>query len=120
MNTEIASMLLKDKEMLVETAENGNIGLDKYKASPKDYYDIVLMDIRMPEMDGLEATRQIRALKRRDAKRTPIIAMTADAFEESIRAAKEAGMDDYITKPVEPGKIFETLQKYIADDTDSG
>ena len=113
MNTEIASMLLKDKGMLVETAENGAIGLKKYCDSPEKYYDLILMDIRMPEMDGLEATRQIRALTRQDAKQVPIIAMTADAFEESIRAAKEAGMNAYITKPVEPRKMFETLQQYI-------
>ena len=77
---------------------------------------MVLMDIRMPEMDGLEAARQIRLLARQDAKRVPIIAMTADAFEESIRAAKDAGMDAYITKPVEPGKMFETLQQFIKND----
>ena len=75
--------------------------------------DIVLTDISMPEMDGLEATRQIRALTRKDAKIIPIIAMTADAFEENIREAKDAGMNAYITKPVEPGKMFETLQRYI-------
>ena len=117
MNTEIASMLLKDKGMLVDTAENGAVGLKKFTDSPEDYYDIVLMDIRMPEMDGLEAARQIRALARRDAKRVPIVAMTADAFEESIRAAKDAGMSAYITKPVEPGKMFETMQQYIKNNT---
>lgn len=103
--------------MLVDTAENGAVGLKKFTDSPEDYYDIVLMDIRMPEMDGLEAARQIRALARRDAKRVPIVAMTADAFEESIRAAKDAGMSAYITKPVEPGKMFETMQQYIKNNT---
>jgi len=112
MNTEIASMLLKDKGMLVETAENGAIGLKKFSASPEGYYDIVLMDIRMPEMDGLQAARQIRALNRLDAGTVPVIAMTADAFEESIREAKDAGMNAYITKPVEPGKMFETLRRW--------
>lgn len=113
MPTHSRSMLLKDKGMLVDIAENGIAGLKKYIDSPKDYYDIILMDIRMPEMDGLEATRQIRALTRKDAKIIPIIAMTADAFEENIREAKDAGMNAYITKPVEPGKMFETLQRYI-------
>ncbi|MEA5050651.1 MAG: response regulator [Oscillospiraceae bacterium] len=112
MNTEIASMLLKDKGMLVETAENGAIGLKMFAASPEDYYDIVLMDIRMPEMDGLEAVRRIRALDRPDAVAVPVIAMTADAFEESIREAKAAGMNAYITKPIEPGKMFETLRRW--------
>jgi len=111
MNTEIASMLLKDKGMLVETAGNGAVGLEKFAASPEGHYNAVLMDIRMPEMDGLEAARQIRALKRTDAGAVPIIAMTADAFEESIREAKDAGMNAYITKPVEPGKLYSVLQK---------
>ncbi|MCI1721734.1 MAG: response regulator [Lachnospiraceae bacterium] len=113
MNTEIASMLLKNKGMMVDSAENGLIGLKKFVASKEGYYDLILMDIRMPEMDGYEATRNIRALERQDALIIPIIAMTADAFEESVRAAKEAGMDAYITKPVEPRKMYETLQQYI-------
>ena len=67
----------------------------------------------MPEMDGYEATQIIRASKHPDAAKIPVIAMTADAFEESIRAAKKAGMDAYITKPIEPQKMFRTLQNYI-------
>ena len=118
MNTEIAAMLLKNKGMLVEAAENGIIGLEKFAASPEGYYDLVLMDIRMPEMDGYEATRNIRTLKRQDALKVPIIAMTADAFEESVHAAKEAGMNAYITKPVEPRKMYETLQKCIEKDSE--
>ncbi|MCI2063069.1 MAG: response regulator [Eubacteriaceae bacterium] len=115
MNTEIASMLLKEKGLLVETAENGSLGLKKFTASPEGYYDMLLMDIRMPEMDGLEATRRIRALNRADAVTVPIIAMTADAFEESIQEAREAGMNAYITKPVEPMKMYETLLQCIND-----
>jgi len=113
MNTEIASVLLKDKGMLVETAENGAIGLEKFSVSQVGYYNMVLMDIRMPEMNGLEAARQIRALKRPDAGTVPIIAMTADAFEESIHEAKDAGMNAYITKPVEPQKLYSILQEYM-------
>ena len=109
MNTEIASMLLKDKGVLVETAENGAVGLEKFAASPAGYYDVVLMDIRMPVMDGLVAAKRLRALKRPDAGNVPIIAMTADAFEESIREAKGAGMNAYITKPVEPQKLYSVL-----------
>ena len=120
MNTEIASMLLKDKGMLVEAADNGALGLQKFAVSPEGYYDMVLMDIRMPEMDGLEATRQIRALNRHDAGTVPVIAMTADAFEESIHEAKNAGMTAYITKPIEPGKLFETLRQYMKDDMKNG
>lgn len=110
MNTEIASMLLKNKGMLVETAENGLIGLEKFTASGEGWYNAVLMDIRMPEMDGYEASRRIRTLKRADAAAVPIIAMTADAFEESVRDAKLAGMNDYITKPVDPQKLYSALQ----------
>ncbi len=103
-------MLLKNKGMLVETAENGLIGLEKFTASGEGWYNAVLMDIRMPEMDGYEASRRIRALKRADAAAVPIIAMTADAFEESVRDAKLAGMNDYITKPVDPQKLYSALQ----------
>jgi two-component system sensor histidine kinase/response regulator len=71
------------------------------------------MDIRMPVMDGLEATKAIRSLEREDAKTTPIIAMTADAFEESIKAAEEAGMNGYITKPLIPEKMFDELAKEL-------
>ena len=111
MNAEIASMLLKNKGMLVEIAENGAIGLEKFSASGEGWYDAVLMDIRMPEMNGYEASGRIRTLERGDAASVPIIAMTADAFEESIREAKGAGMNDYITKPVEPQKLYSVLQK---------
>ena len=75
--------------------------------------DVVVMDLRMPVMDGQSATRAIRALERRDAPRVPIIAMTADAFEESIREAKQAGMNGYVTKPVESAKLYRTLAQLI-------
>lgn len=109
MNIEIASMLLKDRGLIVETAENGEKGVEMFTASAPGYYDAILMDMRMPVTDGLEATRRIRSLRRPDAKTIRIIAMTADAFEESIQDAKNAGMDGYLTKPVEPKKLFEAL-----------
>jgi CheY-like chemotaxis protein len=74
----------------------------------------VLMDIRMPVMDGCEAARAIRALTRADAPTVPIIAMTADAFEESIREAKEAGMNEYVTKPVDPQNLYRTLASVMS------
>ena len=110
MNTEIAVTLLRGKGIEVETAENGRDGVALFSASAEGYYDAVLMDLRMPVMDGNTAARTIRALCRADAGRVPIIAMTADAFEESIREAREAGMDEYVTKPIEPQKLFEALQ----------
>jgi len=113
MNIEIAQIILKEQGIAVECALNGKEGLLRFAESPEGYYDAVLMDIRMPEMDGYEAARAIRALSRADARTVPIIAMTADAFEESIRAADEAGMDSYITKPIEPRRLLSALQAAI-------
>ena len=109
LNQEIACALLHEKGLLVEVAEHGGIGVEKFAASALHYYDAVLMDIRMPVMDGYEATRALRALPRPDAGTVPIIAMTADAFAESVQAAKAAGMNDYVTKPVEPKKLYQAL-----------
>jgi signal transduction histidine kinase/ActR/RegA family two-component response regulator len=112
-NVEIASLLLKEAGMEADCAENGKIGVEKFGASAPRHYDAILMDIRMPVMDGCEAAKNIRSLDRPDAKTIPIIAMTGDAFEESIRAAAEAGMNDYLTKPISPQKVIETLKKHI-------
>jgi len=112
MNTEIAVMLLKDRGILTDTAENGEAGVRLFSSSEEGYYSAVLMDLRMPVMDGNTAARTIRALGRSDAKSVPIIAMSADNFEESIREAEESGMNGYLTKPIEPQKLFEVLQTY--------
>jgi PAS domain S-box-containing protein len=112
MNTEIAVMLLKDRGILTDTAENGEAGVRLFSSSEEGYYSAVLMDLRMPVMDGNTAARTIRALGRPDAKSVPIIAMSADNFEESIREAEESGMNGYLTKPIEPQKLFEVLQTY--------
>jgi CheY-like chemotaxis protein len=112
LNQEIAKALLQKKGMVVETAENGQVNREKFSASAPGYYDVILMDIRMPVLDGYEAAREIRALERPDAKSVPIIAMTAEAFADSIEKAKQAGMNDYLTKPVEPEQLFRVLQKY--------
>jgi CheY-like chemotaxis protein len=80
------------------------------------YYDAILMDLRMPIMDGLEATERIRALDREDAKIVPIIALTANAFETDMRAAMEAGMDEYLTKPIDTMAMYATLQKSMLKD----
>lgn len=114
MNTEIAVMLLKDRGIVVETAENGKAGLEKFTTSEVGSFDAILMDIRMPVMDGYEAVKCIRELERPDAATIPIIAMTADAFEESIQEAKEAGMNAYVTKPIEPKILYQTLSQYIS------
>ena len=114
LNQEIAKTLLTRKNILVDIAENGQAGVEHFAASAIHYYDAVLMDIRMPVMDGYEATRAIRALDRPDAKTVPIIAMTADAFEQSAREAKAAGMTAYVTKPIEPGTLFAVLRDSLS------
>ena len=84
-----------------------------FAAKPLNHYDAVLMDVRMPVMDGLAATRAIRALDREDAKRIPIIAMTANAFDEDVQRSLQAGMTAHLSKPVEPERLYETLDKLI-------
>jgi len=113
MNRQIAVMLLQSRGMLAETAENGSAGVEAFRNSPVRYYDAVLMDIRMPVMNGLEAAKAIRALPREDAG-LPIIAMTANAYDEDVRSSAEAGMDAHLAKPVDPPKLFETLAKLMA------
>ena len=114
LNTEIATLLLKDKKMSVDCAKNGREGVAKFAGSLPHYYDVVLMDIRMPDMDGYEATRAIRKLDREDAGTVPVIAMTANAFAEDIEEARQAGMDDYLTKPINPGILYETLAQQLS------
>lgn len=84
-----------------------------FAASAPGTYVAILMDIRMPEMDGLEATEAIRALDREDAKRIPIIAMTANAFDEDVQRSLQAGMNAHLSKPVEPERLYQTLGKLI-------
>lgn len=112
-NTKIATVMLKRVGILVESAENGQIGLNKFKSSQPGYYDAILMDVRMPKMDGLEATKAIRALSREDAKTVPIIALSANAFDEDVRISLSAGMNEHLSKPIEPAVIYQTLIKYI-------
>jgi signal transduction histidine kinase/ActR/RegA family two-component response regulator len=113
LNTEIATLLLKEKDVIVTSAEDGKAGVEKFAAASPGTFDAILMDIRMPVMNGYEATQAIRRMARRDAGSIPIIAMTADAFEEDLRRAKEAGMDDYLTKPVEANRVYAALSKAL-------
>ena len=112
-NAEIMTMVLEMREMQVEVAENGLIALNKFEASEPYYYDAVLMDMRMPEMDGLESTRRIRSLEREDAKEIPIIALTANAFDEDVQRSLQAGMNAHLSKPVEPERLYSTLEDLI-------
>lgn len=84
-----------------------------FSEHPAGYYDAILVDIRMPVMDGLNATRAIRALDRPDAKSIPIIAMTANAFDEDVKQSLQAGMNAHLSKPVEPEHLYETLGQMI-------
>ena len=103
------------KDALIDHAENGRIALEMFTCSEPGYYAAVLMDIRMPEMDGLEAARAIRALDRPDAARIPIIAMTANAFDEDVQRSLQVGMNAHLSKPVEPEHLYQTLEELIFD-----
>ncbi len=114
-NAEIIMMLLTMREMEVDLAENGLVAVNLFESHESGYYDVILMDMRMPEMDGLEATRAIRNLKRDEAKTIPIIALTANAFDEDVQQSMQAGLNAHLSKPVEPALLFETMEKLIRD-----
>jgi Osmosensitive K+ channel histidine kinase len=109
MNQEIVKELLVEKGLIVEIAENGQKGIELFVASALNFYDLILMDIRMPILDGYETTRRIRALDRDDAKIVPIIAMTADAFKDDVEKCLKLGMNGHIAKPVDPDLLYETM-----------
>lgn len=109
LNREIAKTLLEKKQVIISVVEDGQQGLREFLNSSTGFYDAILMDVRMPVMDGLEATRQIRKLSRPDAQTIPIIAMTADAFEDDIQKCLDVGMNRHIAKPIDPETLYETL-----------
>lgn len=112
LNMEIVEYMLKEKGVTVIKAMNGKIAFELFRASEPGTFDMILMDIMMPVMDGLEATRQIRALDRPDAADVPILAMSANAFTDDIVRSKEAGMNEHLSKPLEFHKMMETIAKY--------
>jgi CheY-like chemotaxis protein len=112
-NAEIMSMVLSMHEIDVDLAENGRIAVEKFTNHPAGTYDAILMDMRMPEMDGLTATRTIRASGCADAKTIPIIALTANACDEDVQRSLQAGLNAHLSKPVEPDVLIETLQTLI-------
>lgn len=113
LNREIAGTLLEMYDIKVETARDGKQAVDIFSARQPDYYHAILMDIRMPVMDGLEATKAIRRLDRKDAGTVPILAMTANAFEEDKMMAMSAGMNGYLVKPLDIRHVLETLREFI-------
>ena len=112
-NAEIMMMVLSMREIQVDHAENGRIAVEMFKEHEEDYYDAILMDMRMPEMDGLEATRIIRQMNRHDARKIPIIALTANAFDEDVQHSMQAGLNAHLSKPIEPEALFKTLEELI-------
>ncbi|MEG0841398.1 MAG: response regulator [Erysipelotrichaceae bacterium] len=116
LNIEVAKKLLNVKNLEVDVAENGLQAIETFAQKPDGYYDAILMDIRMPVMDGLTATKSIRQMRKSDAKSIPIIAMTANAFEEDIEATKDAGMNAHLAKPIEPALLYQTMQRFLMED----
>lgn len=119
-NAEILQMLLKSREIESDVAVNGKIAVDLFESNPENYYAAILMDVRMPEMDGLEATRHIRAMERPDAAVIPIIALTANAFDEDVQRSLQAGLNAHLTKPIQPEILIETLESLIRGRSDAG
>ena len=112
-NAEIMVMVLNMREIEADLAVNGRIAVDMFASHEPGYYDAILMDMRMPEMDGLEATRAIRTMEREDAREIPIIALTANAFDEDVQRSMQAGLNAHLSKPVEPDMLFKTLEELI-------
>jgi CheY-like chemotaxis protein len=112
-NAEIMIMVLSMREMEVDHARNGEIAVQMFRDHDPGYYDAILMDMRMPVMNGLEATRAIREMERADAGTIPIIALTANAFDEDVHRSMQAGLNAHLSKPVEPEGLFATLENLI-------
>ena len=113
-NTEIAKFILEEAGFRLDIAENGKEAVDKFFKSEQNYYDVILMDIQMPIMDGLNATRNIRKnIERPDARSIPIIAMTANAFDEDMKKSIDSGMNGHIAKPIDTAKLYALLRKII-------
>ncbi|MBQ7564238.1 MAG: response regulator [Lachnospiraceae bacterium] len=112
-NAQILMEVLKMREIASDHAENGKVAVETFASHPEGYYDAILMDMRMPEMDGLAATTAIREMDRKDAKTIPIIALTANAFDEDVQRSLQAGLNAHLSKPIDPGVLFETLENLI-------
>ena len=113
LNAEILEMILSMRDVIVEHAENGQIAVSMFSDHGPGYYDAVLMDMRMPVMNGLEATRLIREMDRPDAAEIPIIALTANAFDEDVQRSMQAGLNAHLSKPIEADILYSTLESLI-------
>ena len=114
LNQEIATAILSEAGFQVETAEDGRQAVDLVSQSQPDWYQLVLMDVQMPVMNGYEATRCIRQLENRQLADIPILAMTANAFEEDKQEALRSGMNGHISKPINIEKLLETLNEMLS------
>ena len=112
-NAEIVTKLLEHQKMQVVHAQNCKEGLEVFQASEPGYFNAILMDVRMPVLDGIAASQAIRRLSRQDAEMVPIIALSANAYQEDIEKALAAGINDYIVKPVVPGLLYHVLSSWI-------
>ena len=119
-NAEIMKQILGMWEMEVVYVEHGKAAVDTFSAHEEGYFDVVLMDVRMPVMDGLEATKAIRALEREDARSVPIIALTANAFDEDVKRSLQAGMNAHLSKPVEFEQLKATLESFLSASAEGG
>ena len=112
LNKEVAQFILEDAGALVDTAEDGMQAMDAFVVSKVGEYDVILMDIMMPHMDGIETTNLIRSLEREDAKKVAIIAMTANAFSDDVYKSKNAGMNEHLSKPLDSEKMLKVISRY--------
>ena len=112
MNREIAEEILTENGLVIDTANDGDIAVDKVRKAPPGTYELILMDVQMPHMNGYDATKEIRKLKDPRKSRIPIIAMTANAFEEDRKNALAAGMNGHLAKPIDVQKLIQTLTDF--------
>ena len=112
-NAQIMIKVLEMRQIQADHAANGRLAVERFASQPEGTYDAILMDMRMPEMDGLEATAEIRKLDRADAATIPIIALTANAFDEDVQRSLQAGLNAHLSKPIQPEVLFETLERLI-------
>jgi signal transduction histidine kinase/CheY-like chemotaxis protein len=115
LNMEIAVEILEDEEVVVTTAEDGQYAVEEFEKSPPGSFDMILMDIMMPRMNGYEATRAIRASEHPDAKKVPIIAMSANAYAEDVAEALNSGMNAHVPKPIDVHRLFEVMYQYCSE-----
>ena len=112
-NAELLTDMLEMENIKVDHALNGKIAVELFENSTAGIYSAILMDVRMPEMDGLEAAKAIRDMDREDAKRIPIIALTANTFDEDVKLSLQSGMNAHLSKPVEADNLIRVLGELI-------